>query len=91
MTVPQRTAEALALQRKWLGLALPDDAVATLQAAVAAMEPRYTLVDTDDEAQPWDSAGAGSAGRAVKKRMMSSAAVGESIIAWTRADISAIG
>lgn len=37
------------------------------------------------------SAGAGSAGRAVKKRMMSSAAVGDSIIAWTRADISAIG
>jgi 2-polyprenyl-6-methoxyphenol hydroxylase-like FAD-dependent oxidoreductase len=31
------------------------------------------------------------AGRAVKKRMMSSAAVGDSIIAWTRADISAIG
>jgi len=27
----------------------------------------------------------------VKKRVMSSAAVGESIIAWTRADISAIG
>lgn len=37
------------------------------------------------------SAGAGSAGRAVKKRTMSSAAVGDSIIAWTRADISAIG
>ena len=36
-------------------------------------------------------AGAGSVGRAVKKRMMSSAAVGDSIIAWTRADISAIG
>jgi hypothetical protein len=37
------------------------------------------------------SAGAGSVGRAVKKRVMSSAAVGDSIIAWTRADISAIG
>jgi hypothetical protein len=37
------------------------------------------------------SAGAGSVGPAVKKRVMSSAAVGDSIIAWTRADISAIG
>ncbi|GAB3979376.1 hypothetical protein GCM10027615_55650 [Plantactinospora veratri] len=32
-----------------------------------------------------------SVDRGAKKRMMSSAAVGESIIAWTRADISAIG
>ncbi len=37
-----------------LGLALPENPVATLQAAVAATEPRYILVDADDEAQPWD-------------------------------------